>query len=434
MLSGLLAYTPYNGNIKAGRPHKTVFLLKRYMTSVERREARYQRRKTRRDQKKQEYLSRFDDFSRIADPNNLYQAFKKSKREVSWKESVQRYEMNMLANIAETVKKLKAGESVCHGFVEFNLMERGRLRHIKSIHISERIVQKCLCDQSLVPILSRSLIYDNGASLKGKGLHFAIRRLITHITKYYREYKTNEGYCLSVDFSKYFDSIQHDLLFAAFRKHIKDRRIIKLLYDFITPFGNGISLGLGSQVSQISAIFHANPIDHHCKEDRGIKYYGRYMDDLYLIHPGREYLLDCLEDIKKLSAELGITINMRKTRITKLKDGVHFLKGIYSLKENGKVVRRAEPDSRKRMRRKLKKFKGLFDAGHMTAYDVYTAYQSWRGNYRRRFNAYHQVRYMDKLYNELFIKIQPQEEKHGVFSEKRRRCGSSHQQESHAGN
>jgi hypothetical protein len=36
--------------------------------------------------------------------------------------------------------------------------------------------------------------------------------------------------------------------------------------------------------------------------------------------------------------------------------------------------------------------------------DVRQAYQSWRGNYRRRFNAYNQVRYMDRLYNSLFIK------------------------------
>ena len=383
------------------------------MTSVERKASRCERRKARRDRNKQEYLSRFDDFSLIADPDNLYDAFKKSKREVSWKESVQRYEMNLLPNIAETINKLKAGQNISHGFVEFNLMERGRLRHIKSVHISERIVQKCLCDQALVPILSRSLIYDNGASLKNKGLHFAVRRLITHLTEYYREHKTNSGFCLSVDFSKYFDNIPHDILFREFRKNIRDQRILKLLHDFITPFGNGISLGLGSQVSQISAIFHASPIDHHCKEKYRLRYYGRYMDDLYLIHPGKKYLLECLEDIKRLCASLGITVNTKKTKITKLKDGVHFLKGIYTLKENGKIVRRADPQSRKRMRRKLRKFKGLLDQGKMTPRDVYTAYQSWRGNYRRRFDAFHTIKRMDALYMELFINNHLSEVNHG---------------------
>jgi hypothetical protein len=373
------------------------------MTSGERRAARYQRRKTRHEQKKQEYYSQFDDFSRVANPDNLYTAFKKSKREVSWKESIQRYEMNLLTNIADTIKKLNAGEDISHGFVEFDLMERGRLRHIKSIHISERVVQKCLCDQILVPILSHSLIYDNGASIKRKGLHFAIRRLIVHLTHYYHKYKTDSGYCLSVDFSKYFDSIPHDILFRQYRKCIKDPQILKLLYDFIMPFGDNVSLGLGSQVSQISALFHASPVDHHCKEMSGIKYYGRYMDDIYLIHPNKQYLLKCLEDIKKLCASLGITVNTKKTRITKLKDGVHFLKGIYSLKETGKIVRRADSNSRNRMRRKLRKFQRLIEQGKMKIKDVYTAYQSWRGNYKKRFDAFYTIKRMDGLYNRLFV-------------------------------
>jgi hypothetical protein len=389
------------------------------MTGMERKEGRHRRRKARRDRKKQDYLSRFDDFSRVADPNNLYEAFKKSKRGVSWKESVQRYEMNLLANIAETVRKLKAGENIGCGFAEFDLMERGRLRRIKSVHISERVVQKCLCGQSLVPILSRSLIYDNGACLRNKGLHFAVRRLIRHLAKYYRRYKTGRGYCLSADFSKYFDSVPHDVLFRAFQKHIKDRRILNLLHDFIAPFGDGVSLGLGSQVSQISAIFHASPVDHGIKDVRSIKFYGRYMDDLYILSPDKEYLLECLENIKKICAGLGVKINERKTRIRKLKDGVHFLKGIYALSEEGKVIRRADPESRKRMRRKLRKFKSMLEAGKMSSADVYKAYQSWRGNYRRRFDAYHTVRRMDALYTALFINSHEQEVYHGqgVFVE-----------------
>jgi hypothetical protein len=107
--------------------------------------------------------------------------------------------------------------------------------------------------------------------------------------------------------------------------------------------------------------------------------------------------------MKKICAELGITINMRKTRITKIKDGVRFLKGIYSLNKNGRVVRRANPESRKRIRRKLTKFKGLVETGRMTYRDVHAAYESWRGNYRRRFNAYHTIKRMDSLYNRLFI-------------------------------
>jgi hypothetical protein len=55
------------------------------------------------------------------------------------------------------------------------------------------------------------------------------------------------------------------------------------------------------------------------------------------------------------------------------------------------------------MRKKLNKFKKLMDAGKMGYEDIRAAYQSWRGNFNRRFDAYHVVRHMDELYNNLFI-------------------------------
>jgi hypothetical protein len=317
--------------------------------------------------------------------------------------------MNLLTNISLAHKKLLAGESVSHGFVEFDLMERGRLRHIKSVHISERVVQKCLCDEILVPSISRSLIHDNGASLYKKGLHFSIRRLIMHMGRYYRQRGTNEGYALMIDFSKFFDNIRHEDLFQMQDRLFSDKRIVELVKDFVKPFGDGKSLGLGSQVSQILAIFYPNHLDHLLKEVWRMKFFGRYMDDMYIIHQNKAFLESCFQDIVKACSSLGIKINTRKTRITKLKDGIKFLKGTYSLMPSGKIVRRGDPDSRKRMRRKLKKFHNLWLHGRMSAMDVYSGYQSWRNNYLKRFNAYHTVRRMDEYYNELFIRQYKQE-------------------------
>jgi hypothetical protein len=378
------------------------------MTSEERHEIRYQRRRAKREKLKQERLGHYDNFERVADIDNLYQAFKDSMRNVAWKESIQRYEANALKNVTETRQKLLSGETVQNNFVIFTLHERGKERLIKSIHISERVVQKCLCDQVLVPLVSNTLIYDNGASLKNKGVHFAIRRLITHLSRFYRKNGySNKGYALIIDFSKYFDNIDHEILFERLNKVIKDERVRKLLRDFITVFGDGKSLGLGSQVSQISAIYYPNDVDHLAKETLGIKNYGRYMDDLYLIHADKEYLKYCLNEIKRVCGQLRIKINEKKTRIVKLDQGLEFLKGKYTLLPSGKILRRPCKDSTKRMRRKLVKFKKLFDEGKMDFNDIRTAYQSWRGNYKRRFNAYHRIWFMDKLYWDLFIADRP---------------------------
>jgi hypothetical protein len=309
-----------------------------------------------------------------------------------------------MSNIVETRRKLLAGESVQHGFVEFDLSERGKVRHIRSVHISERVVQRCLCDHVLVPLLSTPLIHDNGASIKGKGIDFALRRMVAHLRRFYRANgNSNQGYALLVDFSKFFDNIRHDVLFRLQSQYVHDPRVMALVRNFVTVFGDNKSLGLGSQVSQISAIFYPNPLDHYVKETLRVRYYGRYMDDLYLIHADRDFLKSCLHGIREVCASLGIIVNEKKTRIVKLESGVPFLKGKYKLLPSGKILRLPGNKSVVRMRRKLKKFKGLVEAGKMSYKDVYTSYQSWRSGYMHRFQARHTIARMDALYNSLFI-------------------------------
>ena len=382
--------------------HFSFFYLKATMTSKERKEGRRLRRIENRQRKKADFLKQYNDFNLVTNTDNLYHAFKMSRRGVSWKESVQRYENDVLRNINDTKQKLLNGESVQKGFVEFQIHERGKVRHIRSVHISERIVQKCLCDEILVPIITRSLIYDNGASIKNKGISFAMNRLRCHLTKFYRENHSNKGYALVIDFSKYFDNILHEKLFEMQKNNLTDERIFNLYKSFITVFGDGISLGLGSQVSQISAISYPNKLDHYCKEVLRIKYYGRYMDDTYLIHSDKKYLEYCLSEIKRICDEFGIKLNPKKTRIVSLDEGFWFLKGKYILLESGKIICKPARDGALRMRRKLRKFLKMVEEGTMSLSDVYTSYQSFR-SHLMQFDSYHIVHNMDKYYAKLFV-------------------------------
>jgi retron-type reverse transcriptase len=376
-----------------------------YMNSDDRRRIRYERRKAGRDRKKQEKIGEYDDYSHMTDADKLYASYKLCRHNVNWKESTQRYEANAMRNILDAQKKLIARESVQSGFVEFDLYERGKARHIRSIHISERVVQKCLCDNILVPILSRPLIYDNGATMKGKGVHFSIRRLIAHLSKFYKNNGfSNKGYVLVIDFKRFFDNIRHDILLKMLNDHVADPDVRELLRRFVIVFGKNRSLGLGSQISQICAIFYPSKLDHFIKETLRVKFYGRYMDDLYLIHRSKAYLEECLKKIHAVCDDLDITINERKTRIIPLREGFRFLKGKYSLTETGRIIRRASRDSAARMRRKLRKFKGLLGAGRMRYEDIRSSYQAWRNGYMKRFDDFYKICRIDRLYDELFIK------------------------------
>ena len=140
------------------------------MTSEERHEARYRRRKAERQRRRDARSEACGSFEQVFSYEHLYRAGRECCKGVGWKCSTQRYLGNFTANIARTHRELMDGIGKTKGFFAFDLMERGKLRHIRSVHIAERVVQRCLCDNALVPLFSAAFVYDNAASLKGKGI------------------------------------------------------------------------------------------------------------------------------------------------------------------------------------------------------------------------------------------------------------------------
>lgn len=369
------------------------------VTSIERREGRYQRRKAKRSVPKQKRNQEYGDFDKIFTYEHLYHSYLMCRKDVRWKSSTQKYIANAALNLSNTYKKLHDGTFRSRGFYEFDLFERGKLRHIRSVDIEERVVQRCLCDYSLIPMLQPTFIYDNGASMKRKGYHFAVKRFNRHLQGHIRKHG-NQGYVLLFDFSSYFDNIPHELLLKTLEGLYDDQRTLGLIKHFIGMFGDK-GLGLGSQISQVLALAAGNELDHFIKEKLGIKGYGRYMDDGYLIHESREYLKECLKQIEQKCEEMGLKLSAKKTRILPIDRNFMWLKIRYRVAESGYIVRRIWPKSVTRMRRKAKKLKRKLDEGVITAFDVYQSYQSWK-SHARGLDVYHTMRVMDGLIYDLF--------------------------------
>lgn len=334
----------------------------------------------------------------LTDLDVLYDAFEKSRMGVDWKCSIQKYECNLLPELMKLRRKLMTETYKQKPFFEFDINERGKHRHIRSLHISDRVLQRALCDYILIPVFYRYLIYDNGASVKGKGIEFTRQRLVAHLQKYYRKHG-NKGYILLVDFSKFFDSIPHDKLMEMIREKIDDEKVVKLLYDIIKTFdeGNGRSLGIGSQISQIFGIYYPTRIDNYIKIVKGCKYYGRYMDDFYVIHEDKKFLKQLLVEVMAIAADLGLTINQKKTQIYRIDRGFTFLKLYHFVTPTGKIIRKPCKKNIVRQRRKLKK---MYKNGTYFD-DVLESYKSWRGNILK-YNGYYAVRNMDSLFYYLF--------------------------------
>lgn len=330
---------------------------------------------------------------------NLYKAGLLCCKGVMWKASTQRYVSSLIENTIKSMREILSGKWKTKGFNRFSLIERGKKRNICSVHISERVIQRCLCDNLLVPVFSSAFIYDNAASLKYKGIDFAMDRFECHLQRHFRKYGL-EGFALVFDLSDFFNSAPHDPINKELDRRVEDSRLVKLSKDLMENYGP-VGFGLGSQVSQIDALMVLNSLDHYVKEKLRIKGYGRYMDDGYLIHHSCEYLEYCLEAINEFCDALGVKLNQKKTKIIPLSKGVIFLKSKFILTETGKVIRRANKKSAKVMRRKLHSFKKWVLEGTFTMADVKTAMESWKGH-MKRCDSHYIRRAMQISYNEIF--------------------------------
>ena len=114
-------------------------------------------------------------------------------------------------------------------------------------------------------------------------------------------------------------------------------------------------LNIGDQVAQDAGIAYPIPINNYIKIVKGVKFYGRYMDDSYVIHKDKEFLKGLLTEIVEIAHDLGITVNIRKTRICKLSEMWRFLQIQYSLTDTGRVIHKIHPKRLTGMRRKAKK-------------------------------------------------------------------------------
>ena len=221
--------------------------------------------------------------------------------------------------------------------------------------------------------ITNSFILDNYASQKGKGLHFGLDRLRGFFTEYWNKYRTAEGWVLKADVRHFFASIDHDKL----KEKLKKLDLEPIVYDLLCTYIDSTDgLPLGYQTSQLFALLFLDEFDHFVKERLHIRWYGRYMDDFFLIHPDKEYLQFCLKEIRAFMAGLGLELN-EKTQIFPIRNGIDFLGFHTYLTEEGKVIRKLRHSSIKRMRSKLRRWEQDYQAGLVTREKILQSWQAW---------------------------------------------------------
>ncbi len=315
-------------------------------------------------------------FDEMCTFETLYRAYREARKNKRKKAGTAQYEANALAS-TEKLSRILATKTYKPSKFEVFYVREPKLRLVQAPAFVDKVVLHALTDNVLYDAICRSFIRDNHASQKGKGTHDGLVRLKHHMAEYYRRNGTAEGWVLKCDVHHFFASIDHAKLKAKLRSMFWKLDLDVRFYELIcTYIDTTDGLPLGYQTSQLLALMFLDDYDHFIKEKRRCRYYGRYMDDFYIIHSDKEELKALLAETRKWMADAGLELN-KKTGIFPLRNGIDFLGFHTYLTETGAVVQKLRRDGIKRIRSRVKYWREAYPAGKVTKEAILDSFRGW---------------------------------------------------------
>jgi hypothetical protein len=339
------------------------------------------------------------DFEKVIDFENMYRAYRRAKRGKGYKNSSAKFSIHALEAVNTLIDQIKDKSYTVSKYNEFTVYEP-KERLIQTTSFKDKVVQHSLCDNVLLPRLEKVFIYDNCAGQKGKGTLFGLDRLGEQMKIFYDRYEFN-GYILKCDISKFFYNISHEQLKDIVHYWFSDKDICWLC-DLFIDSTSGKGIPLGNQINQGFALLYLDGMDKLITSELGIEYYGRYMDDFYLIHPSKEYLKYCLDVITEYLITLDLTLNS-KTQIFPFKNGVSYLGFHTYISTTGKVIRKLKNQNKRNAKKKYVRMARLVSEGRLSKDKFQASYGAWK-NHISHGNCFHLSIKTDEKINRILEK------------------------------
>lgn len=325
--------------------------------------------------------------------DNVRQTWNIVKKTCNNRKAVYLFSLNANSNISNIYKLLKNKKYVPNPFTLFLIFEP-KPRLVMSQNVADKIVNHFITNYYLLPHFEKMLVDCNVATRKEKGSKYGIDLLERYINTLRLKNKDKEIYCLKVDVSKYFYTINHEILLNKLERTLKDKTVLDLIKKVIDEtdkeyvnnlidkfnsryntgiphYQKGVGLSIGAMSSQFLAIFYLNDLDHYIKEHLKCKYYIRYMDDFIILDIDKERLKTVFKEVVKQLEKLKLKVNP-KSNIYRLSNGITFLGYRYRL-----INHKLKIDYGKKTHIKIKKKLSILKKYNLLKY--YKSYASYYG-------------------------------------------------------
>lgn len=286
---------------------------------------------------------------------NIYNAYIRARKNKRFQNEILQFGNKLEENIITLQNKLMQKTWKPSRYRQFYVYEPKK-RLISAPAFSDRVVHHAVVSV-IEPLFEKKFIERSFACRIGKGTHAAHETVIKTLRKYCRKY--NRVWVLQADISKYFDSINHDILLSILHRTIRDKNTVWLMETIIrnSEFNN-VGIPVGALTSQLFANIYLDTLDHFITDKLGYGCYIRYMDDTLLFSDNKDELEFLKKEINNfVSSKLELKLNP-KTKIYPASQGIDFCGyrtwATHSLPRKRNV---------KRIRRRLKKLAGLVKKG-----------------------------------------------------------------------
>ena len=220
--------------------------------------------------------------------------------------------------------------------------------------VTDRTIQQAITQQ-LVPIYEPLFAEGSYGYRPGRSAKDAIRKVKEYAEEGY-------SYVVVIDLSKYFDTLNHEILLNLLRRNIKDERVIQLIKRYLKSgvMENGVVVETeegspqGGNLSPLLANIYLNEFDQEYAR-RGVPCI-RYADDIVLLAKSKraaQRLLDT--STAYLEGKLKLKVNQEKSRTVSVFARMNFKYLGFTLGKNksGTFIR-VHPKAWKKMKAKLK--------------------------------------------------------------------------------
>jgi len=227
------------------------------------------------------------------------------------------HDKNREANIQALHQMLVRKTYTTSEYTTFTIREPKERLIFRLPYFPDRITHHAVMN-ILEPLFVSVFTADTYSCIKKRGIHAAANA----VKQALRDIPGTQ-YCFKLDIRKFYPTVDHDTLKRLLRRKIKDQDLLWLL-DGIIDSAEG--LPIGNYLSQYFANFYLTYFDHWMKEQRQVKYYFRYADDMVILSPSKAYLHQLLADIRQyLDVNLKLEVKHNYQVFPVSKRGIDFV-------------------------------------------------------------------------------------------------------------